>query len=80
VTQITDEQHARLVADPVFQLHQKNGFLAIEQSGAPAEAVAANMEQSDPSRPLEVADVELDPDAPEAEAGPSRRGRPRKQD
>ena len=75
VTQVTDEEHARLVGDSVFQLHMKNGFITVEQSSAPAEAVAAHMNQADPSRPLEEGDLTLDPDSPIAETGPSKRGK-----
>jgi hypothetical protein len=78
VTQITEEQHGRLVEDPLFKLHWDNGFLTIEKASAPAEAVAANMNQDDPSRPLEEGDLMLDPDSPMAETGPRKPGRPRK--
>lgn len=81
VTPITDEQYARLQDDAVFVLHRDNGFIAVEQSSAPAEVVAANMAQNDPSAPLEPGDLDLDPDSPTAETGPSkRRGRPPKAD
>lgn len=81
VTTITDEQYARLEDDAVFKLHRANGFISVEQSSAPAEVVAANMAQNDPSVPLEPGDLELDPDSPMAETGPSkRRGRPPKAD
>lgn len=76
VTTITDAEHARLVADPVFKLHKDNGFLHVEQGRArDAEAVAANMSAGDPSRPLEPGDFDNDPDAPEVSTGPSKKAR-----
>ena len=81
VTQVSDEEYARLQTDAVFKLHRDNGFIEVSQGSAPAEVVAANMAQNDPSVPLEPGDLELDPDSPMAETGPSkRRGRPPKAD
>ena len=76
VTAITDEQHARLVEDPVFQLHRDNGFLVVERKHTDPEAVAANMSAADPSRQLEPGDIALDPNAPAATAsGPGKKAR-----
>jgi len=69
VTTITDEQHARLVEDPVFQLHRDNGFVAVEHKLTAPEAVSANMSAADPSRPKEPGDFDLDETAPKVSAG-----------
>lgn len=76
MTRITDAEYARMVDDPIFQLHKANGFVTIETAQGDAEAVAANLSAADPSRPLEPGDIELDPDAPKATAtGPGRKAR-----
>jgi len=74
MTMVTGEQYARLQSDPVFKLHSENGFLTVEETNAPAEAVAANLNPADPSRQLEPGDLELDPESPVAETGPSKAG------
>lgn len=77
-TTISDEEHALLVADQVFQLHRDNGFVTIEQGRKrEAEAAAANMSAADPSRPLEPADIELDKDAPPTavSSGPGKKAK-----
>jgi hypothetical protein len=74
MTMVTGEQFARLQNDPVFKLHRDNGFLTVEEHSAPAEAVAANLNPADPSRQLEPGDLELDPESPVAETGPSKAG------
>ena len=73
VTTITDEQHARLVEDPVFRMHRDNGFVVVEHKHTAPEAVAANMSAADPSRPKEPGDFDLDETAPKVSAsGPGR--------
>lgn len=74
MTTITGEEFARLQNDHVFKLHKENGFLTVEEHSAPAEAVAANLNPADPSRQLEAGDLELDPESPIAETGPSKAG------
>lgn len=51
VTDITDEQYVLLRKNHVFQLHEKNGFIAVEEIKADPEKVATNMEASDLSAP-----------------------------
>ena len=83
-TRVTETELNRLMADATFILHEKNGYLQIEESEAPAEAVAANMRQDDPSRQLEPGDfvgasvsadgsvVTLGGEDPKADTGPSK--------
>jgi hypothetical protein len=69
VTTITDEQHARLVEDPVFRLHRDNGYIVVDRKHTDPEAVSANMSAADPSRPKEPGDFDLDATAPKVSAG-----------
>ncbi len=77
MTMVTGEQYARLQSDPVFKLHSGNGFLTVEEHSAPAEVVAVNLNPADPSRQLESGDLDLDPESPVAETGPSKAGQKR---
>lgn len=56
-TQVTEEQVAYLRQNPVFQMHEKNGFVMISEKRGDADAVAADMSGADGSAPLTVADV-----------------------
>lgn len=78
MTTITAEQFSRLQGDHVFKLHRDNGFITVEEHSAPAEAVAANLNPADPSRQLEPGDLELDPESPVAQTGPSKAGKKHK--
>lgn len=56
MTEIEDEDIPHLEANPVFQLHKKNGFVKIEKKKADPEKVAADMNRRDNSAPLTDAD------------------------
>lgn len=52
VTEIDENQLQLLQNDEVFKLHQKNGFIKIEEKLVDAEVVAADMDSRDQSAPL----------------------------
>lgn len=56
-TEITEEQAEYLRANPVFVLHEKNGFVEISAADTDADKVAAGMNRADPSAPMTGADV-----------------------
>lgn len=51
-TEISDEDYAILLKNPVFKIHVDNGFIQVEGKAADAEKVAANMQRRDKSAPL----------------------------
>lgn len=52
VTEITDEEAEQLRSHPVFQRHEKNGFIRIDDKKVDGERAAASMETADGSAPL----------------------------
>lgn len=80
MTHISDEDYAWLKEDESFKLHEKNGFIKVENKAFEAEVVAADMETRDQSAPTVDADLkdeglktpasvggkEVDADAPKA--------------
>lgn len=56
VTEVSAAQLEYLNHNQVFQLHQKNGFIKVEESARDTEAAASDMNAADPGRPLEEAD------------------------
>lgn len=58
MTSVSDEDMELLSADPVFQMHKQNGFIAVEKKAADPEKVAAGMEARDQSAQLETGDFE----------------------
>lgn len=52
ITPVTEAQYEILKANPVFQLHEKNGFIKVSDKKVDAEKVAADMEGRDNSAPL----------------------------
>lgn len=59
VTSLEDEDADLLATHPLFQLHQKNGFVVIDSTKTDAEKVSASMEGRDKSAPLTPQDYEL---------------------
>lgn len=51
-TKVSDEQLEMLEANPVFQLHKKNGFITVKSTNLNPEKVAADMTTRDQSAPL----------------------------
>ena len=51
-TTVTEEQVEYLRANPVFQLHEKNGFVMVSESYADPDTVAADMTGRDNSAPV----------------------------
>lgn len=84
-TDVTEEQAEYLRANPVFQMHEKNGFVTISASFADPDIVAADMTGRDRSAPVVPQDLTAD-ETPAAVGGlevetdeaPRGRGRPRK--
>ena len=60
VTEITEEQAEYLEANPVFQLHKKNGFVQVSSALVDPEKAAADMTRQDNSAPMTNADVPKD--------------------
>lgn len=75
LTVISDEDFEILQQDPVFQKHQKRGFIMVEDKEAPSiEAAASIMESQDESAPLTPNDFdgETGPQPVETEDKPSK--------
>lgn len=47
-----------LKKNPVFQLHERNGYLIVSSESVDPEKMAANMSSTDPSRPLGETDLQ----------------------
>lgn len=56
-TEVTDEQLAQLLENPVFKLHVNNGFITVEDVKEDPEKVAADMATKDDSAPLTPEDI-----------------------
>lgn len=59
-TEITEEQAEYLRANPMFQLHEKNGYVQISAEKVDPDKAAADMSRNDGSAPLTGADVPED--------------------
>lgn len=57
-TEIPVELVAALEANPVFQIHKKNGYITVRDRKADADKVATDMNGRDPSKPLTPADYQ----------------------
>lgn len=65
MTEITEEQLADLREIPVFQLHEKNGFIKIETANRDVEKTVSDMQARDESAPLtpdDFIDSEIKPE------------------
>lgn len=60
VTTITEDEAEALRANPVFQLHEANGFVQISDKSGDADEVAADMTGRDNSAPLVSQDLPAD--------------------
>lgn len=60
VTEVTDEELARLKENVIFNRHVENGFIVISDKREDPEKVAADMTGRDPSAPLVDADFEVE--------------------
>lgn len=58
VTKITPEQLAELKANPLFQMHEKNGFVTYSEAKSDADEVASDLVGRDQSAPLVEEDFE----------------------
>lgn len=84
-TTVTEEQVEYLRANPVFQLHEKNGFVMVSESYADPDTVAADMTGRDNSAPVVpqdniAADAEtiVGGESLETDAAPATSGRKKK--
>lgn len=59
-TAVTEEQVALLKANPVFQMHEKNGYVVITTDKPDPERLAADMNTGDKSKQLNPADFPND--------------------
>jgi hypothetical protein len=58
-TEVTEDELKLLLQDEVFKLHQKNGYITIEDAKRPVEAAVKNMKAKDKSgqkTPAELAE------------------------
>lgn len=60
VTTVSEDELAALNANPVFKLHEKNGFIRVSGKNTSGEKVAADMEGRDKSAPLVDQDFEAE--------------------
>lgn len=60
VTEITEEQAEALRANPVFAMHEKNGFVQIGEAKVDPDEAAADMTGRDQSAPLVPEDLPAD--------------------
>lgn len=60
VTEVTEEQLAELKRNPMFQLHEQNGFITYDQKKQDADKVAEIMTGRDESAPLVEQDFKED--------------------
>ncbi len=73
-THITEEQEAILRADPVFILHEKNGFLKVSKRADDPDEVAKDMNPNDKGKPLLPADFKGGKDDPDAAKTNNQKG------
>lgn len=74
VTPVTEEEMAVLQESPVFQLHQKNGFIKIlDKEPRSAEVAASDMEGRDKSAPMVDQDFEAEGVQPPVNSKNSRK-------
>lgn len=59
-TEITEEQAEYLRANPLFQLHEKNGYVQISADAVDADKAAADMTGRDQSAPIVPQDLPAD--------------------
>lgn len=76
MTEVDDEELTVLQENPVFQMHEKNGFIKIEKKKADPEKVAADMITRDQSAPLVDADF-ADNEKPKTNAKDDEDDKPR---
>lgn len=62
VTEVSDEDLALLQHHPIFQLHEKNGFIKVDGKKYDVEKAVATMEKRDEASPLTPQDYEFAPD------------------
>lgn len=74
VTSVTEQQLEALRLNPVFQMHEKNGFIQVSDHSVNADTAAADMVGRDQSAPVVPQDLPVDgqpmgsddePDAPQ---------------
>lgn len=56
MTEVTEDELEFLESNETFKLHKKNGHIVVAARVKNPEAVAKNMSEADPSRPLNDAD------------------------
>jgi hypothetical protein len=59
-TEVTEQQAEALRANPVFQMHEKNGFVQISDARVDADVAAADMAGRDNSAPIVPEDLPSD--------------------
>lgn len=65
MTEISEEELSLLENHGIFQMHKKNGYIKVERRAADVDKVAADMNPSDPSKPLTPSDFKEDDGDPE---------------
>lgn len=74
-TEVTEEQVEYLRANPVFKLHEKNGFVMVSDTYADPDTVAADMTGRDVSAPV-VPQDNIAPDATTVVGGQAEESAP----
>lgn len=78
VTEITEEQAEALRANPVFAMHEKNGFVQIGEAYVDPDKAAADMTGRDTSAPIVPEDLPADSlpmGSEDAPAAPTKRAK-----
>lgn len=73
ITGISSEELELLKSNPIFLMHEKNGFITVEQSNEDIEKVVADMEGRDQSAPLVPEDFEAEGKEPPVAGKSSRK-------
>lgn len=77
-TEITEEQAEYLRANPMFQLHEKNGYVQISADKVDADKAAADMTGRDQSAPLVPQDLPADQQPTGEGVGETAQAKPKK--
>jgi hypothetical protein len=78
-TEVSAEELVVLQQDAVFQLHQRNGYITVEESAHDPDRVASDMRADDRSRQLTEGDFrQPDEDGPDPTASAGTAGKKKK--
>lgn len=75
VTEVTEEQAEYLRANPIFRMHEKNGFVQVSEASTDPEKAAADMQGRDKSAPVVPEELKEDDLPVDPEPAPAKRSR-----